>query len=98
MSDLVRPGDGVARAIDKAAIRESILRNTVPVTDWATARLLRERNADGCIGELYANYEDYCRREKCPSLGRKTWIAVLKLAGFETQSGAFTGLKLKTTN
>ena len=97
MPALVRPGDSVARPIDTAAIRERILRNTTPVTDWAAARLLRDLRANSCIGELHADYEEYCRREKRPSLGRKTWLGAMKLAGFETQSGEFAGLKLNGT-
>jgi hypothetical protein len=80
-------------AIEKATIRDRVFERTAPVTDWAAAYLLKDRNATSCIGDLYTGYENYCHRKKCPVLGRKTWFAVMKLSGFETQSGAFTGLR-----
>lgn len=82
-------------AMEKAAINERIVRSAAPVADWAATRLQRDIRASSCIGELYADYENFCRQEKCRPLARKTWIAALKLAGFETQSGGFAGLRLR---
>jgi hypothetical protein len=97
MSDSLKHGKDAGRAvaISEAAIRECILKNSVTVADWAVGRLERDANSSGVIPELYADYESYCRREKRLPLPRKVWIAAMKLASFETQSGAFAGLTLK---
>jgi hypothetical protein len=95
MENLLKPEKTIGRAINEDAIQERILKSTVPVTAWVTACLLRDGTTSIPIGELYADYENYCRRENCPSLARKTWIAAMKLAGFQTQSGAFVGLLIQ---
>jgi hypothetical protein len=97
MSDKLKCGSTVGRDVDINGVwfRERILRNAVTVADWATARLGRDVKSDSSICELYADYESYCRRESQTPLPRKVWIATMKLAGFETQSGAFVGLLIQ---
>ena len=88
--------DRVAQALDEEKIRERIGRNTTALALWVVARVAVDRNASDPIGELFSDYEGYCRQNKAAPLPRKTWIGAMKLAGFETQSGAFHGLKLKS--
>lgn len=85
----------VGQTIDESTIRERVLSNTATVTAWLAARLMVDGEAIGHIDELYTDYAAHCRRESCPPLTRKTWIAAMKLAGFETESGAFPGLRIR---
>lgn len=86
---------GNVAAIDGTSIRDRIVRNAGTVADWAMARLVRDSSGVTCISELYSSYESYCRRENLPPLPRKTWIATMKLAGFQTESGAFKGVAVR---
>jgi hypothetical protein len=96
MSDNLNPTHaGHAVAISGAVIRERILKNSATVADWVLVRLERDANGSGIISELYADYESYCRHKKSLPLPRKVWLAAMKLAGFETQSGELAGLTLK---
>ena len=95
MSDSREIEKAVGYNIDEARIRQRILTNTATVTDWATACLLTDRNASSGICELYAHYQDYCCRVGYSPLVRKTWIAAMKLTGFQIQSGAFAGLAIQ---
>jgi len=87
--------DPMTQTIDKAELTERITRNCVTVASWVAACLVVDRTASGCIGELYAAYECFCRREQYSPLPRKTWLQSMKLAGFQTESGAFKGLGTK---
>ncbi len=83
--------------IDRAKLRERILACTATVTDWASARVLKDRKAGpSVIGEFFSDYETYCLNRKTRPLPRKVWLASMKMAGFQTQSGGFVGVKLKT--
>lgn len=82
-------------AINPAVIRETILANIATLTSWMEACLLIDRNWDSEIPDLFRNYENYCRHGDCRPLPRKTWIAVLKLAGVVTKSGTFSGLRIR---
>jgi hypothetical protein len=81
--------------IDETRIMERIEQRTATVARWAVTCLVWDTKLSGGIIELYAHYESYCRSERLAPLPRKVWIAAMKLAGFETQSGAFAGLSLE---
>jgi hypothetical protein len=85
----------VEQTIDESTIRERVLANTASLRAWAAARLIIDGNESGDIGALYADYAAHCSREGCPPLTRKTWIAAMKLAAFETESGAFPCLRIR---
>jgi len=86
-----------AGEIDGAKLRERILASTSAVTDWASARVLKDRKAGtSVIGEFFSDYEAYCLSRKSRPLPRKVWLASMKMAGFQTQSGGFVGVTLKT--
>lgn len=84
-----------ALSIDEASFRARILSSSATLTSWATARVVKDQNANSSIPELFLDYEAYCRARKLEPLRRKTWLACLKLAGFYTVSGAFPRLRLK---
>jgi hypothetical protein len=46
------------------------------------------------IDELFNDYAAFCRGRKLSPLPRKVWLASMKMAGFQTQSGGFVGMKL----
>jgi hypothetical protein len=85
-----------AGEIDGAKLRERILVSASTVTDWASARIRKDRKAGtSVIGEFFSDYEAYCLSRKSRPLLRKIWLASMKMAGFQTQSGGFLGVKLK---
>ena len=56
--------------IDRAKLRERILACTATVTDWASARVLKDRKAGpSVIGEFFSDYKLIASTEKlgpCP--------------------------------
>lgn len=83
------------RLIDKAKLEERIALTSASVTGWAETRLVVDTTEATPISRLFDDYEGFCRERRCLPLPRKVWIASMKLAGFDTQSGAFSGLKLR---
>lgn len=92
---MLNPETTIEATIDESQLRQRVAANMATVTAWATARVVVDATGAIEISQLYADYESYCRRGKYPPLSRKVWIAAMKLAGFETQSGGFAGLKLR---
>jgi hypothetical protein len=84
------------RTIEKAKLAERIGVASESVTAWAESRLLVNTVLpDSTIAALFADYTGFCRDRGCPALIRKTWIATMKLAGFESRAGAFVDVILK---
>jgi hypothetical protein len=48
------------------------------------------------IGEFFSDYETYSLNLRSRPLPRKVWLSFMKMAGFQTQSGGFVGVKFKT--
>lgn len=85
MREIVQPANA-------ASISQRIARNSATVAQWAATCLKLDPNAVCGIAELYAAYEAHCYSEHWSPLPRKVWVAAMKLAEFETESGAFVGL------
>lgn len=89
-----------AQTMDASTLQERIVQSSATVTTWAAAHLVRDVKPDIPIpiGELFADYEGFCRDEGWPTLSRKVWMGAMKLAGFHTDSGAFANLTLIRDN
>lgn len=76
-------------------IFEHITVNCGEIVAWAARSLVLDEDSASGIDELYTAYEADSASQGLLPMPRKVWLAVMKLAGFETQAGRFRCLAMR---